>query len=59
MPDFSTLLRDFGTGKTIIMVGVIALFIYAVTKGGSSNSKGGNSSSGSSSSNTPSAPPSA
>lgn len=53
MPDFSTLLRDFGTGKTIIMVGVIALFIYAVTKGGSSNSKGGGSS------NTPSAPPSA
>lgn len=53
MPDFSTLFRDFGTGKTVIMLGVIALFIYSVTKGGS------NKSGGSSNSNTPSAPPSA
>ena len=54
MPDFSTIFRDLGAGPTIIGVGIIALIVFSILKGGSGKGNGSSKSNGGG--NTPSAP---
>ena len=46
MPDFSTVLRDFGTVPTIICAAFIVLIVYSIIKGGGGKGKGNGKSSG-------------
>ena len=51
------LFRELGTPGVIIMVGIAALMIYSIMKGGSNGKGGNNNSSNSGGTNTPPAPP--
>ena len=53
MPEFSTFIRDFGIVPTIISVGIIALIVFSIVKGGSKGKGGGSKNSGGGSSAPP------